>query len=110
VAATPAERSESRGSGRVGCSVSGSHDGFEDRIQFLIDFVIPKSQDLVAGPLQFRITLPIPCSMLVKCVLSTIDLHHETRTPTFEVDDVGEKRRLPAEMKAESPEFAKANP
>jgi len=100
----------SNASGRVGSHVRRADNCLKHRIDFAIDLMIPKPQDLVTCTLETLVSRSILRGMHLKCMLSTVHLYDKAGATALEIDDVSENRRLPAEVKTERPQFAQADP
>ena len=82
------------------------HDG----VEFTINIMIPKSQDLVAGLHERSVTQAIPLTSIVHPVLSTVNFHNEPAATTFEIHNVRKDRRLATKVKAGCTQCAETNP
>jgi len=71
---------------------------------------VGKAKDFVASFGQRLVARGISLPMVVKAVLMSINFNNHARTPAFKINNVGRKRRLPAEMMAQNAKLAKAQP
>src|SRR5436309_2559154 len=93
--------------------VSGRQPGqnrFHYGVQLSIDLRIRESKNLITGAAQVLVAHKIPRSVCIETMLRSVDLDNDPRSSAFEVDNVGEQRRLPAKMMAQSPELPKLDP
>jgi hypothetical protein len=74
---------------------------FHDAVEFSIDLVIPKSQNLIAGIFQCCVAQGVPLASLIHGVLPAIDFDNEPASAALEISDVRENWRLAAKMKPE---------
>ena len=76
-------------------------DHFHNSVDFLADFVIPKSEHRVTGLGQRRISQSIALAMSVLVVLTTVHFNDQSRLATFEIGNVSADGRLASEVMAQ---------
>jgi hypothetical protein len=73
-------------------------DRLHHRIQILIQFMIPKSQDEISVRAKNRVAALVPNPMLVIAMLTAIELDDKLGAMLDEIEKIGLERRLTPEV------------
>ena len=84
----------------------GNGDGFKYAIEVLIDVGVPKSHDAKSVPCELFRALPLVRQIVIKRMLSAVDLNHQAMAKADNVQDVPSNGCLSPKMKTESPQLS----